>query len=109
MKTRKDMRLKRKKRIAAVIRGTADRPRVSVFRSNTSIEVQCIDDTKRATLLSKRVKGRSIEVAKQLGTSLASLAKTKKITKVVFDRGGFRYHGAVKALADAMREGGLSL
>src|SRR3989344_4369619 len=109
MKTRKDMRLKRKKRIAAVIRGTADRPRVSVFRSNPSIEVQCIDDTKRATLLSKRVKGRSIEVANQLGTSLASLAKTKKITKVVFDRGGFRYHGAVKALADAMREGGLSL
>lgn len=107
MKTRKLMRTQRRKRIRASISGTADRPRIAVFRSGTSMEVQFIDDLAGRTILSKHLRGKNIQAARELGVDLATLAKKKKISKVVFDRGGFRFHGAIKSLADALREGGI--
>ena len=108
MKTRKQLREKRQKRIRAVIRGSASRPRLSVFRSGLALSVQLIDDESGKTLLSKRSKGKNIAAAKELGSEIASLSKKRKIISVVFDRGGNRYHGVIKALADAAREGGLT-
>ncbi len=101
------MRLKRKLSIRRKIRGTADRPRLAVYRSNTRITVQLIDDDTAATIVSAWEKGKNIAAAKLLGGKVAGLAKEKNITTVIFDRGGYRFHGAVKALADAAREGGL--
>jgi len=105
-----------KKRIRNIISGTADIPRVAVYRSNKQIYVQVIDDLKRITLLSASSKEKEItgitgikktEQAKLVGKLLASKCKEKGIEKVVFDRGGYKYHGRVKSLADAAREGGL--
>ena len=107
MKTKKDMRLKRKLTIRRRIRGSAECPRLAVFRSNTRLAVQLVDDDKAATVVSAWMKGKNIETATKLGTTVAELAKAKKITKVVFDRSGYRYHGAVKAIAEAARQGGL--
>lgn len=107
-------RSKKQVRIRKKIFGTESRPRLNVFRSARHIYAQIIDDTVGKTLvesstLSAEVsvgKG-SVEAAKKVGIDLASKAKGKNITSVVFDRGGYLYHGRVKALADAAREGGL--
>lgn len=107
MKTRKEMRESRKRRVRAVIFGTAKRPRLAVFRSGRAMFVQLIDDEGGKTIISKRTVGKNIAAATVLGKEIASMAKAHKISQVVFDRSGYRYHGAVKALADAMREGGV--
>ena len=109
------IRFKRKLRIRSRVEGTADRPRLSVFRSNKHFYVQLVDDLKGLTLvaastneeeLREKVSG-SVEGAKTLGNLVAKRALAKNISQVVFDRSGYLYHGRVKALADAAREGGL--
>ncbi len=109
-------KLKRRTRIRKGIRrkisGTAETPRVSVYRSNKAIYAQIIDDVKGHTLAaasSKELGKESINVSisKEVGLKLAEKAKTSGIEKVVFDRGGYPYHGKVKALAEGAREGGL--
>lgn len=109
-------RVKIKLRIRRKIKGTAEKPRLSVFRSNTQIYVQAIDDVNRVTLASASSKEKEIasvtgkkksEVATLVGKRLASACKDKGIENVVFDRSGYRYHGRVKSLADGAREGGL--
>lgn len=95
-------RQSRKKRIRSKISGTALRPRLSVFRSNMAIYAQIIDDSKGITLAEAHGK-----VPQEVGAEVSKKAKTKKITEVVFDRGGYRYHGRIKLLADAARQGGL--
>lgn len=109
MKTRKQMRMKRKKGIRVHVNGTADRPRLAVYRSNTRISAQLIDDVGAKTLVSSWVKGKNKELAKTLGLEIAKKAKDMHITSAVFDRGGFRYHGVIAAVADSAREGGLVL
>lgn len=106
-------RLRRHKRVRAKIKGTAKVPRLCVFRSNKHIYAQLIDDEKGKVLLSakdleikKPPKGK-IAVAKEVGKLLAQKAIDKKYKKVVFDRGGYKYHGRVKSLAEGAREGGL--
>lgn len=106
-KTKNDMRLKRKLSIRRRLSGTADRPRLAVFRSNTRLSAQLIDDDKAVTILSSWTKGKNIAAAVKLGAVIAELSKEKKITTVVFDRSGYRYHGAIRAFADAARSGGL--
>jgi large subunit ribosomal protein L18 len=108
------IRERRQNRIRRKIIGTAERPRLAVFTSGKHIYAQVIDDSKGTTLasastLDKELKGSGDNVAgaKKVGASVAARAKAKKIEVVVFDRGGFRYHGKVKALADAAREAGL--
>ncbi len=109
------IRFKRKRRIRARIEGTVERPRLSVFRSNQNIYVQLVDDVKGHTLVAgstleedlKDKVGGTIEGAKTLGSLLAKRALAKNISQVVFDRSGYLYHGQIKALADAAREGGL--
>ncbi len=107
-------RLTRHKRVRAKISGTAARPRLNVFRSNANIYAQIIDDENGVTLLSASTLdkefngyGGNREAAKAVGTMIAKKAAEKGITEVVFDRGGYVYHGRVKELADAAREGGL--
>ncbi|HAJ70193.1 MAG TPA: 50S ribosomal protein L18 [Alkalibacterium sp.] len=108
------LRRKRHKRIRRNLSGTAERPRLSVFRSNTNIYAQLIDDVEGVTLASASsldtdVSGDSkVEEAAAVGTLIAKRAKDKDLSVVVFDRGGYQYHGRVKALADAARENGLS-
>ena len=108
-------RAKRKLRIRKKISGTAERPRLSVFRSGSHIYAQVIDDVTGTTLasasdLQKTVaaEGTKTDRAKSVGTAVASACKAKGIEKVVFDRNGFIYHGRVKALAEAAREAGLN-
>ncbi len=109
------VRFKRKLRIRSRVEGTAERPRLSVFRSNQNLYAQLVDDTKGHTLVSactleeelKDKVGRNIEGAKTLGNLVAKRALAKNISQVVFDRSGYLYHGRVKALADAAREAGL--
>lgn len=104
---------RRKKRVRAKVKGTNERPRLSVFRSNRGFYLQIIDDSSGTTLVSahsKELKGKSnnnIEQAIKLGQLLAKKAKEKKIEKLVFDKSAYRYHGRVKAIADAVRELGL--
>ena len=104
-------RLQRKTRIRARMTGTALRPRMTVYRSHTQITVQIIDDAAGRTLVfgsTKEVKGKSNkEGAQKLGTLVAKKALEKKISSVVFDRNAYKYHGAVKELADAARAAGL--
>jgi len=103
---RKTRRIRRKLGIRQKISGTTERPRLTVFRSNKFIYAQIIDDTVGKTLAaasSKEVKGGAAKV----GVALAKAAKENKISQVVFDRGGYRYLGQIKALADGAREGGL--
>jgi large subunit ribosomal protein L18 len=112
MKTIKEQqRKKRHNKIRYRIKGTAIKPRLSVFRSLANIHAQLIDDTKGIVLVSgsslKIKKGKGVEVAKQVGLDIAKKAMDKKIKSCVFDRGGYLYHGRVKALADGAREGGL--
>ena len=97
------------------LKGTAERPRLSVFRSNKDIYVQLIDDINGVTLIAtssrekafKNPKGKKVEVSKTVGKNLAEKAVSAGIKAVVFDRGGYLYHGRVKALAEGAREGGL--
>lgn len=104
---------RRKNRIRAVVSGTTERPRLSVFVSNKHVAAQIIDDTKHITIAQistvgqKAATGTMTEMATWVGTEIAKKAKTAKVRKVVFDRGGRLYHGRVKALADAARAGGL--
>lgn len=109
--SRNKLRLQRKRRIRAKISGTAKRPRLCVFRSLKRLEVQVINDEKGATLAyadSKKAKAKNnLEKAKEMGAQLAKECLAQKITQVVFDRGGYKYHGEVKALAEGAREGGL--
>lgn len=111
--SRNDVRQKRHRRVRVKVSGTAECPRLNVFRSNSNISVQIIDDTKGTTLASassidlKLENGGNIEAAVKVGTEIANKAKKAKITKVVFDRGGYLYHGRIKALAEAAREAGL--
>ncbi|MEK7636998.1 MAG: 50S ribosomal protein L18 [Patescibacteria group bacterium] len=105
-------RIRRHRRVRARISGTADRPRLAVFRSHAHIEAQLIDDVAGHTLVSAtdrplNAKATKTERAAAVGTELAAKARTQKITTVVFDRGGYQYHGRVKALAEAARAGGL--
>lgn len=108
MLTRRQLRLKRKHRIRAVVGGSGLRPRLAVFRSNQCLSAQLIDDEKHATLASETVEGKNKTHAKALGEKIIKVAKAKKISSVVFDRGGFRYHGVIKVFADAVREGGIT-
>jgi len=102
-------------RIRKKVMGTAERPRLNVYRSLNHIYVQLIDDLKGVTLAAastamgkgERATGGNVASAKNVGKKIAELAKAKGVTKVVFDRGGYIYHGRVKALADAAREAGL--
>jgi len=105
--SRNEMRKIRHARIRKQIIGTKDVPRLNVYRSNKNITVQLIDDQAGVTLASTSVKGKNIEAAKKAGEAIAKEAKKAKITKVVFDRGGYLYHGSIAALADAARENGL--
>lgn len=107
-------RLKRHARVRSKIAGTAERPRLDVFRSNSHIYAQLIDDEKGVTLASAAsnekdfgVYGGNCEGARKVGKLIAERAKDKKISEVVFDRGGYIYHGRVKELAEGAREGGL--
>lgn len=109
-------RQRRHERIRKQVFGTAERPRLSVYRSLNHIYVQIIDDTKGHTIVSASTlkdtgdekKNRSnVEMAKRLGRMLAERAKGAGIKEVVFDRGGYKYHGCIKSLADSAREGGL--
>ena len=111
---RKMERERRHARVRRKISGTAERPRLCVYRSNTNLYVQVIDDVAGNTLVSAstldkdvKTKKANKEAAKELGTLIAKKALDKKIDTVVFDRGGYIYHGVVKELAEAAREGGL--
>lgn len=112
--SKNEIRLRIHKRIRRKVAGTEQRPRLAIFRSVNHIYAQLIDDEKGNTLASAgstekalSVKGGNVEGAKTIGQKVAERAKEKGITKVVFDRGGYLYHGRVKALADAAREAGL--
>jgi large subunit ribosomal protein L18 len=103
-------------RIRKKVMGTSERPRLNVYRSLNHIYAQVIDDLKGETVVAastavgkkgERVTGGNVAAAKSVGKKIAELAKAKGITKVVFDRGGYIYHGRIKALADAAREAGL--
>jgi large subunit ribosomal protein L18 len=111
--TRPAKRLKRRRRVRAKVQGTAQRPRISVFRSNRGVSAQLIDDDAARTLAAVnwteeelRSLGR-MEQATRVGTLLAERAKAAGIESAVFDRGGYQYHGRVKAVAEGAREGGL--
>lgn len=116
-KTKQRQRLRRRQHVRRGIFGTLERPRLTVFRSSKHIYAQLIDDAKGVTLaaassLDPSVKpdaayGGNVKAAKAVGKRLAEVAKEKGIGKVAFDRGHYRYHGRIKALADAAREGGL--
>jgi large subunit ribosomal protein L18 len=112
--TVREARERRHRRVRRQVYGTAERPRLVVFRSNRGIEAQLVDDVEARTLasashlgLKKSFKGTKTDQAAEVGKQLAAAAKKAGIETVVFDRGGYLYHGRVKALAQAAREGGL--
>jgi large subunit ribosomal protein L18 len=108
-------RLRRRRRVRAKVRGTAERPRIAVFRSNLGISAQLIDDDRGHTLAHVTWTEAPLrelprmDQAKKAGELLAERAKAAEVESAVFDRGGYRYHGRVKALADGVREGGLTV
>jgi large subunit ribosomal protein L18 len=112
--TKPSKRLRRRRRVRAKVRGSAERPRLAVFRSNRGVQAQLIDDDRGHTVAAvvwtedelKSLK--PMEQAKKAGELLAQRAKQAGVETCVFDRGGYRYHGKVRALADGAREGGLS-
>lgn len=112
-KEKREARLRRHTRVRKSISGTTEVPRLNVFRSNKAIYAQVIDDSKGVTLVSssslelKLQNGGNIEAAQKVGKDIAEKCKKAKINKVVFDRGGFLYHGRVAALAESAREAGL--
>jgi large subunit ribosomal protein L18 len=111
--TSRQLRERRHKRVRKQLSGTAERPRLVVFRSNRGIAAQLVDDTAGRTLAAassldvRSAKGTKSDQAAEVGKLLAANAKKADVKTVVFDRGGYLYHGRVKALADAAREGGL--
>ena len=111
--SKNDERIRRHIRVRTKISGTPECPRLNVFRSNANIHAQIIDDVNGKTLAAassvslKLENGGNVEAAKKVGEAIAKAAKKAKITNVVFDRGGYVYHGRVKAVADAAREAGL--
>jgi large subunit ribosomal protein L18 len=115
--SRKESRARRHLRVRKKVIGTAERPRLNVYKSLNHIYAQIIDDQKQATLVSastltpelkeQLANGGNVEAAKAVGALIGKKAKEQGITKVVFDRGGYIYHGRIKALADAAREAGL--
>jgi large subunit ribosomal protein L18 len=112
--TRQQARQRRHTRVRKLVRGTAERPRLAVYRSNRYIYAQVIDDVKGHTLAAAssqetdlRDNALNIDTAAKVGTLLGSRAKEAGVDTVVFDRGGYKYHGKIKALADAAREAGL--
>jgi large subunit ribosomal protein L18 len=110
--SKREARLRRHRRVRGKIKGTAERPRLVVFRSNRGIFAQLVDDQTGRTLAGAswtalETKGSKIEQAKAVGEALAAAAKKAGIEQCVFDRGGYLYHGRVKALAEGAREGGL--
>ena len=112
--TKQERRYRIKKRIRKIVSGTAARPRLNVFRSLSNVYAQVIDDINGVTLVAASSKdkgfenyGGNVEAAKAVGTAIAKRALEKGITEVVFDRGGYIYHGRVAALAEAAREAGL--
>ena len=116
--TKSQKRISRHKRVRAKITGTALRPRVAVFKSNKFTYAQVIDDATGVTIIAvsdyagkkgKSTKGTKIEKATLNGKALAELLKKKGIDSILFDRGGFKYHGRVKALAESLREAGIKL
>jgi len=108
-------RLRIRSRFKSTVAGTAERPRLSVFRSNKQIYAQLIDDENGSTIASassledKKAKGNKIDQAKLVGKEIAEKAKKAKISTVVFDRSGYLYHGRIKSLAEAARENGLTI
>jgi large subunit ribosomal protein L18 len=114
-KSRNELRKARHERVREKVVGTTEIPRLNVFRSNQNIFAQIIDDNNAVTIVSassndkelKLENGGNVEAATKVGELLAKRAKKSKITKVTFDRGGYQYHGRVKALADAARANGL--
>ncbi len=110
-KSRSEKRVRRHLRVRKAVQGTAARPRLVVYRSLTHITAQLVDDDAArtlATVTSTKVgEGKKSEKSLEVGKQIAVIAKEKGITKVVFDRGGYQYHGRVKAVADGAREGGL--
>lgn len=116
---KQERRSKIRRRIRSTIRGTAERPRLSIYKSNKHVYLQLINDRESVTMLSvstqttdlqKELKGKeSVEAANIVGKALAEAAKDKGITKAVYDRSGYKYHGIVKAAAEGAREGGLDL
>jgi large subunit ribosomal protein L18 len=113
VRSKQVIRLKRRRRVRAKVRGSAARPRISVFRSNRGISAQLIDDDAGRTIAAVNWTEGSLrelgpaEQAKQVGLLLAERATAAGVSAVVFDRGGYQYHGRVQALADGAREGGL--
>ena len=114
VRTKQAVRLKRRRRVRAKVTGTAERPRIAVFRSNRGVSAQLIDDVAGRTLAAVNwtegdVKGLAkMEQATQVGKLLAERAKAAGVETAVFDRGGYQYHGRVKALAEGAREAGLA-
>jgi large subunit ribosomal protein L18 len=116
-KAKRENRIKRHTRVRAKITGTKEIPRVSVFRSNRHLFVQVIDDLTGKTLMSNSIESKAKKTAKtkaaksenatKIGEMIAEKAKAAGISKIMFDRGGYKYHGRVKALADGLRKGGL--
>ena len=115
VQTKQQKRLRRRRRVRAKVSGTAERPRLSVFRSNRGVSAQLIDDVAGVTLAAvnwteKDLKSLDrMEQAKRVGELIAERAKGAGVERAVFDRGGYRYHGRVKALAEGAREAGLAL
>ncbi len=110
-KTKNELRARRHNRIRAKVKGTVERPRLAVYRSNRFISVQLIDDTAGKTIAAahgRDFKGPLSVQAKAVGAAIAEKAKAAKVTAAVFDRGGYQYAGQVKALAEAARAGGLT-
>ena len=113
--TKQQRRLKRRRRVRAKVRGTATRPRISVFRSNRGLFAQLVDDDTGHTLAAVQWTEdglrdlKPMEQAAEAGRRLAQRAKDAGVERAVFDRGGYQYHGRVKALAEGIREGGLAL
>ena len=113
--TKQQRRLRRRRRVRAKVSGTAERPRLSVYRSNRGLFAQLIDDRQGRTLAAvawtepELRELKPAEQAKRAGSLLAERAKQAGVETCVFDRGGYRYHGRVKALAEGAREGGLKL
>jgi large subunit ribosomal protein L18 len=109
-KTRSEKRYRRHLRVRKKVEGTTERPRLVVFRSLKHIYAQLVDDQTARTLMtvsSTKLEGKKIEKSSEVGKQLAARAKEAGITRVVFDRAGYKYHGRIKAVADGAREGGL--
>lgn len=115
MSDKRNKRIRRHKRVRARIKGTSQRPRLSVFRSNRHVLVQLIDDVKGHTLISAsdreitKIRAKKTELARRTGELAAEKARQKEIVSAVFDRGGYGYHGQVKAVAEGAGKGGLRI